>query len=162
MPVEIKSVRLEFPADANIVFGQAHFIKAAEDLYEVMVNSVPGARFGIAFCEASGPCLVRVEGNDPELKQVAARNALAVGAGHSFFVVMRNAYPINVLSRIRDCPEVCGIFCATANPVEVLVAERGNGRAVLGVVDGASPQGVEGEADVRKRKEFLRGLGYKL
>lgn len=160
--MDIKSIPLEFPSDTNIVLGQAHFIKTVEDLYEAMVNAVPGARFGIAFCEASGPCLVRVEGNEPELKEVAVRNALAVGAGHSFFIVMRGAYPINVLPALRNCPEVCGVFCATANPVEVLVAESGKGRAVVGVVDGASPLGVEGEADVKKRKDFLRGIGYKL
>lgn len=160
--MEIKTVRLEFPADSNLILGQAHFIKTAEDLYEAMVNSVPGARFGIAFCEASGPCLVRVEGNDPELKEVAVKNALAIGAGHCFIVVLRQAYPINVLRAIRECPEVCGIYCATANPVEVVLADLGGTRAVLGVGDGASPRGVESEPEVKKRKEFLRGLGYKL
>ncbi len=160
--MEIKTIRLSIPADSNIILGQAHFIKTAEDLYEAMVSSVPGARFGIAFCEASGPCLVRAEGNDPELKESAVENALAIGAGHSFIVVLRQAYPINVLRAIRECPEVCGIYCATANPVEVLVAELGGARAVLGVADGASPRGRETDADVKKRKEFLRGIGYKL
>lgn len=160
--MQITTVRLELPADSNIVFGQAHFIKTVEDLYEAVVNSVPGARFGIAFCEASGPCLVRVEGNDPELKEAAVKNALAVGAGHSFFLLLRQAYPINLLRAIRECPEVCAIFCATANPVEVVIADLGASRAVLGVADGASPRGVESEPDVKKRKEFLRGIGYKL
>ncbi|MCI0407939.1 MAG: adenosine-specific kinase [Acidobacteria bacterium] len=160
--MEIKRVPLSIPADSNIIFGQAHFIKTAEDLYEAMVNSVPGARFGIAFCEASGPCLVRAEGNDLELKESAVENALAIGAGHSFIVVLRQAFPINVLRAIRECPEVCGIYCATANPVEVLVADLGGARAVLGVADGASPRGRETDPDVKKRKEFLRGIGYKL
>lgn len=160
--MSITNVDLDFPSDANIVLGQAHFIKTAEDLYEAMVNSVPGARFGIAFSEASGPCLVRAEGNDEELKQLAIKNVLAIGAGHSFLVIMKDAYPINVLSRIRECPEVCGIYCATANPVTVLVWEVGEGRAILGVVDGASPKGVESEEDVKTRKEFLRKIGYKL
>jgi hypothetical protein len=158
----LTSVPLEFPADVNIVFGQAHFIKTAEDLYEAMMNSVPGVRFGIAFCEASGPSLVRVEGNDEELEALAVKNALAVGAGHTFFVLMRTAYPINVLQRIRDCPEVCGIYCATANPVEVVLAAAGSGRAVLGVADGASPKGIESAADKETRKAFLRKIGYKL
>jgi adenosine/AMP kinase len=160
--VELQSVTLSIPADCNLIFGQAHFIKTAEDLYEAVVNSVPGARFGLAFCEASGPCLVRVEGNDVELKQAAVQNALSVAAGHTFFVILKGAYPINVLGRIRDCPEVCGIYCATANPVRAVVADLGEGRAVLGVADGSPPRGVETEEDVKKRKDLLRGIGYKL
>jgi adenosine/AMP kinase len=159
--LEIKTIILEFPSDANIVLGQSHFIKTVEDLHEIMATTVPTARFGIAFSEASGPCLVRADGNDKELEQLAAKNVLAIGAGHCFLLIMKDAYPINVLPRIRECQEVCGIFCATANPVTVLVAPVGQGRAILGVVDGASPQGVEGEEDVKKRKEFLRTIGYK-
>jgi adenosine/AMP kinase len=159
--LEIKTIILEFPSDANIVLGQSHFIKTVEDLHEIMATTVPTARFGIAFSEASGPCLVRADGNDKELEQLAVKNVLAIGAGHCFLLIMKDAYPINVLPRIRECQEVCGIFCATANPVTVLVAPVGQGRAILGVVDGASPQGVEGEEDVKKRKEFLRTIGYK-
>ena len=159
--MNITSVKLEFPADANIVLGQAHFIKTVEDLYEVMVSSVPTSKFGIAFCEASQDRLVRTDGNDPELEDLAAKNALAIGAGHSFIIIMKDAFPINVLPRIRECPEVCGIFCATANPLEVLIVEKGEGRAIIGVVDGLSPVGVEGDDDVKKRKGFLRKIGYK-
>ena len=160
--MELKSVRMEIPRDANLILGQSHFIKTAEDLYEVMVNSVPGAKFAIAFNEASGPCLVRVEANDDELRAAAIANAQAIGAGHVFVVLLRQAYPINVLGRIKECFEVCSIYCATANPVEVIVAESPQGRGVLGVIDGASPKGVEGPDDARHRKEFLRKIGYKL
>ncbi len=159
--MNISSVRLEFPTDANIVLGQAHFIKTVEDLYEAMVSSVPGAKFGIAFCEASQERLVRTDGNDTELVDLAAKNALAVGAGHSFIIIMKDAFPINVLPRIRDCPEVCRIFCATANPLEVLLVETEQGRAIVGVVDGLTPVGVEGAEEVKKRKDFLRAIGYK-
>jgi adenosine/AMP kinase len=161
IPVNIQTVKLELPPEANIILGQAHFIKTVEDLYEAMVSSVPDSRFGIAFCEASQDRLVRTEGNDPELKGLAAKNALAIGAGHSFLVLMKDIFPINVLPRIRECPEVCRIFCATANPVEVLVTETDLGRAILGVVDGSTPVGIEEEEDVRKRKAFLRQIGYK-
>jgi adenosine/AMP kinase len=153
---------MEIPEGANLILGHSHFIKTAEDLYEAVVNTVPGAKFAIAFNEASGPCLVRVEGNDDELRKAAIANAQAVGAGHLFVVLLRQAYPINVLGRIKECFEVCSIFCATANPVEVIVAESAQGRGVLGVIDGAPPKGVEGARDVAQRKEFLRKIGYKL
>src|SRR5271170_4896757 len=141
--MELLSVRMEIPDGANLILGQSHFIKTAEDLYEVIVNTVPGAKFAVAFNEASGPCLVRVEANDDELRDAAASNAQAIGAGHVFVVLLREAYPINLLSRIRDCFEVCSIFCATANPLEVIVAQTEQGRGVLGVVDGLSPKGIE-------------------
>jgi len=160
--MELKSVKLEVPEGTNIVFGQTHFIKTVEDLYEVLVNALPKSRFGIAFCEASGACLIRVEGNDEEMKEVAIRNAQAVAAGHTFIMMLRDAYPINVLNAIKTCPEVCSIFCATANPVEVIVAESSQGRGVLGVIDGFSPKGVEGPADIQWRKDLLRKIGYKL
>jgi adenosine/AMP kinase len=159
--MELKAIRLEIPEGGNIIVGQTHFIKTAEDLYEAIVNTVPQARFGVAFNEASGPCLTRVEGNDEALKALAARNAAAIGAGHIFVVALREAYPINVLGRIKDVPEVCAVFCATANPVEVIVAETEQGRGILGVVDGFPPKGVEGEEEIRKRHEFLRRIGYK-
>jgi adenosine/AMP kinase len=160
--MELANVRMEIPEGANLIVGQSHFIKTAEDLYEVMVNTVPGAKFAIAFNEASGPCLVRVEANDDELRRAAIANAQAIGAGHVFVVLLRQAFPINVLGRIKECFEVCSIFCATANPVEVIVAQSAQGRGVLGVIDGSSPKGVEGPEDAAKRKEFLRKIGYKL
>jgi len=160
--METKKVRVEFPDGANVIIGQTHFIKTAEDLYEAMVNSAPKMRFGVAFCEASGPCLVRVEGNDANLKAVAAKNALNIGAGHSFIIVMQDVFPINVLQAVKNCNEVCSIFCATSNPVEVIVAETALGRGILGVVDGSKPKGVETEEDVKNRKDFLRKIGYKL
>ncbi|NWF54125.1 MAG: adenosine-specific kinase [Syntrophaceae bacterium] len=160
--MELKSVSLEIPGGANIIFGQTHFIKTVEDLYEIMVASMPLARFGIAFCEASGACLIRVEGNDEELKKVATRNAQAVGAGHTFFLILRDAYPINVLNAVKNCAEVCSIYCATANPVQVILAESSQGRGVLGVIDGFSPKGVEGPSDTQWRKELLRKIGYKI
>ncbi|MGH7837339.1 MAG: adenosine-specific kinase, partial [Candidatus Binataceae bacterium] len=139
-----------------------HFIKTAEDLYEVMVNTVPGAKFAVAFNEASGPCLIRAEANDEELRRAAISNAQAVGAGHLFVLLVREAFPINILSRLKDCFEVCTIFCATANPVEVIVAETTQGRGVLGVVDGSGPRGVESPDEARARREFVRKIGYKL
>ena len=160
--MELKSVRMEFPEDANIIIGQTHFIKTAEDLYEVMVSTVPNAKFGLAFNEASGPCLVRAEGNDSELKTLAIKNVKAIGAGHVFVIILKDAFPINVLNAIKNCPEVCSIFCATANPVEVIIAQTDLGRGVLGVIDGNSPKGVETDKDVQERKEFLRMIGYKL
>ena len=160
--MEFLSVSMEIPDGANLILGQSHFIKTAEDLYEVVVNTVPGAKFAVAFNEASGPCLVRVESNDDALRSAAVTNAQAIGAGHAFVVLIREAYPINLLSRVRDCFEVCTIFCATANPVEVIVAQTDQGRGVLGVVDGGSPKGVEGPEDVKRRHEFLRKIGYKL
>jgi hypothetical protein len=161
--MELKSVTMEIPEGANLILGHSHFIKTVEDLYEAVVNTVPGAKFAIAFNEASGPCLVRVEANDDELRKAAIANAQAVGAGHLFVVLLRQAYPINVLGRIKECFEVCTIFCATANPVEVIITESAQGgRGVLGVIDGTSPKGVEGASDVAHRKEFLRKIGYKL
>ncbi|HYB21031.1 MAG TPA: adenosine-specific kinase [Thermodesulfobacteriota bacterium] len=160
--MELKSLKLEIPEGTNIVFGQTHFIKSVEDLFEIMANALPKSRFGIAFCEASGACLVRGEGNDEEMKTVAIRNAQAVAAGHTFVLMLRDAYPINVLNAIKGCPEVCSIFCATANPVEVIVAESSQGRGVLGVIDGFSPKGVEGPSDIQWRKDLLRKIGYKL
>ena len=160
--MELKSVKLEFPEGANIIVGQTHFIKTVEDLYEILVNASSQVRFGIAFCEASGACLVRMEGNDEELKKVAVRNAQAIGAGHTFVMVLLDAYPINVLNAVKSCPEVCSIFCATANPVELIIAESSQGRGVLGVIDGFSPKGVEGAADIQWRKDFLRKIGYKI
>jgi uncharacterized protein len=160
--MELQSVRLEIPEGANLILGQAHFIKTAEDLYEVVVNTVPEAKFAVAFNEASGPCLIRVEANDEELRRAAIANAQAVGAGHLFVLLVRQAYPINLLSRVRDCFEVCSIYCATANPVEVLVAETPQGRGILGVVDGNSPKGAEGPDDRKRRHEFVRKIGYKL
>jgi adenosine/AMP kinase len=159
--IQLESVRAEFPSDANIVIGQAHFIKTVEDLYEAVVGTVPQARFGVAFNEASGPCLTRVDGNDDDLKKIAARNAQSIAAGHVFVLVIRNAYPINLLKAIRNVDEVCSIFCATANPVEVIVVRTEQGRGIMGVVDGNSPKGVEAEPDVRSRKELLRKFGYK-
>jgi adenosine/AMP kinase len=160
--MELESVAITIPENANFILGQAHFIKTVEDLHEIMVNTVPGAKFGIAFNEASEPCLVRVDANDEELRRAAIAAAQAIDAGHVFAVFLREAYPINVLGRIKECFEVCSIFCATANPVEIIVARGAQGRGVLGVIDGASPKGVEGPADVQKRKEFLRKIGYKL
>jgi adenosine/AMP kinase len=159
--LELQSVRMAFPADANIIIGQSHFIKTVEDLYEAMVTTVPQARFGLAFNESSGPCLTRAEGNDDELRAAAVKNAQALAAGHVFVLLLRNAYPINVLHAVRNAPEVCTIYCATANPVEVIVARSEQGGGVLGVIDGSAPKGVEGPADVTARHEFLRKIGYK-
>jgi hypothetical protein len=159
--MEIKQVPLSFSEGSNIILGQSHFIKTAEDIYEALITGCPHAKFGVAFCEASGPCLIRVEGNDPELKKSAAENALSLGAGHTFVVILRDAFPINILNAVKACQEVCQIFCATANPVEVIVAETGQGRGVLGVVDGFAPKGVETQADARARADFLRKIGYK-
>ena len=160
--MEIKTVALEIPEGANIIIGQTHFIKTAEDLYEVMVNAVPGIKFGVAFCEASGPCLVRAEGNDSALKEIAIRNAANIAAGHTFVILIKEAFPVNVLNSIKTCPEVCSVFCATANPVQVIVAETEQGIGIMGVIDGYSPKGVETEKDVQNRKQFLRNIGYKL
>ena len=160
--MELLSVRMEIPEGANIIIGQSHFIKTTEDLYEVVVNTVPGAKFAVAFNEASGPCLVRVEANDDELRRAAVSNAQSIGAGHVFVLLLRQAYPINLLSRVRDCFEVCSIFCASANPVEVILAQTPQGRGVLGVVDGSSPKGVESPDDATRRREFVRKIGYKL
>ena len=159
--MELKSIPLEVPEGGNLILGQSHFIKTVEDIYEAIVNTVPQMKFGVAFNEASGPCLTRVDGNDEGLKALAVQNATAVGAGHTFVVVMTDGYPINVLSRIKEVPEVCGIFCATANPVNAIVAETEEGRGVLGVIDGARPKGVESDEDVGRRRQFLRMIGYK-
>jgi hypothetical protein len=159
--MELKTVRLEIPENGNVILGQTHFIKTVEDLYEAIVNTVPQAKFGIAFNEASGACLTRVEGNDEALKALAARNAQAVAAGHTFCVALKDCYPINVLGRIKDVPEVCGIFCATANPVEVVLAETEQGRGILGVIDGSPPKGIEGADGVEWRHGLLRKIGYK-
>ncbi|GJQ23613.1 MAG TPA: adenosine-specific kinase [Candidatus Brocadia sapporoensis] len=159
--MEIKPVTMEIPEGANIIIGQAHFIKTVEDLYEVLINAVPGTKFGIAFCEASGPRLVRAEGNDATLRETAIQNARTIAAGHTFVVIIKEAFPVNVLNAVKACPEVCTIFCATANPVQVIVAETEQGRGVLGVVDGYSPKGVEGEKDIQNRRQFLRKIGYK-
>jgi adenosine/AMP kinase len=160
--MELLTVRMEIPKDANLILGHSHFIKTAEDLYEVVVNTVPGAKFAVAFNEASGPCLIRVEANDDELRGAAVANARSLGAGHAFVLLIREAYPINLLSRVRDSFEVCSIFCATANPVEVIIAETAQGRGILGVVDGNSPKGVETAEDLACRRQFLRKIGYKL
>jgi adenosine/AMP kinase len=157
----LDTVPLHIPDGANIVVGQSHFIKTVEDLYEAIATTTPQMKFGIAFNEASGPCLTRVDGNDEDMKAAAVRNATALGAGHVFVVVMRDGFPINVLNRIKDVPEVCRIFCATANPTLAIVAAHGEGRGVLGVIDGSSPKGVEGPEDAEKRRQFLRTIGYK-
>jgi len=159
--LEFESVRMQFPADANLILGQSHFIKTVEDLYEAVVGTVPQAKFGLAFNESSGPCLIRSEGNDDELRNAAIRNAQALGAGHVFVLILRDAYPINLLNVVQNIPEVCSIFCATANPAEVVVAKSDQGRGVMGVIDGSAPKGVETPADVTARKEFLRKIGYK-
>lgn len=162
MEARIETVRLAWTKDANIVVGQSHFIKTVEDIAEIMAGSVPGARYGLAFNEASGPCLVRTEGNDPALVADAQACALATGAGHTFYLVLGpGAYPINVLDRIKACPEVCRVFCATANPVQAIVARSDQGAGILGVIDGSSPLGVEGERDKAERKDMLRRFGYK-
>lgn len=159
--MELKTVALEIPDDGNIIFGQSHFIKTVEDVYEAIVNTVPQMKFGVAFCEASGACLIRADGNDDGLKELAIRNAQAVAAGHTFVICMKEGYPINLLTRIKDVPEVVGLYCATANSVEVIIAETELGRGVLGVIDGSSPKGVEGPADIEWRHSLLRKIGYK-
>ena len=152
---------LEIPEGGNLILGQSHFIKTVEDIYEAIVNTVPQMKFGVAFNEASGPCLTRADGNDDALKALAVRNATAIAAGHTFVVVMTDGYPINVLGRIKDVPEVCSIFCATANPVQAVIAESEQGRGVLGVIDGERPKGIESPEDASKRRDFLRMIGYK-
>jgi adenosine/AMP kinase len=159
--MELKLIPLEVPEGGNLILGQSHFIKTVEDIYEAIVNTVPHMKFGVAFNEASGPCLTRVDGNDEPLKALAARNASAIAAGHIFVVAMREGYPINVLGRIKDVPEVCCIYCATANPVQVVVAEGEEGSGVLGVIDGSAPKGVETKEDAETRRGFLRAIGYK-
>ncbi|MFC1704563.1 adenosine-specific kinase [Candidatus Omnitrophota bacterium] len=160
--MELNVVKIEKPEDVNIIIGQTHFIKTVDDLYEVLISASPGIQFGLSFCEASGACLVRSEGNDDELKKIAVDNALALGCGHSFIVVLRNAFPINVLNAIKNIQEVCSIYCATANPLEIVVAETEQGRGVTGVIDGSKPKGVEGQKDIQWRKDLLKKLRYKL
>jgi hypothetical protein len=160
--LEFKTVRIETPKDCNVILGMAHFIKTVEDLYEALVNSVPTIKFGIGFCESSGPCLVRHEGNDEELRRLAAEKALEIACGHSFIVFMKNAYPINVLDKIKKVPETCTVYAATANPLEIIIAETEQGRGIIGVVDGLKSKGIETEEDAKARKEFLRKIGYKL
>jgi len=159
--MEFHAIALDLPDESNLVAGQAHFIKTAEDLAEIVVTTVPGAKFGLAFCEASGPCLIRTEGNDPELVAAAVSNAERVASGHTFFLLLRDAYPINLLNAVKQCPEVARVFCATANPVQMLVAQSDQGRGVVGVVDGRSPRGLENDAQRAERREFLRRIGYK-
>ncbi len=159
--MELHSVRLDIPTDGNIVVGQSHFIKTVEDIYEAIVGTVPGMKFGVAFNEASGACLTRVDGNDSELEANAVANAQAIGAGHIFVIAMRGGYPINILGRIKDVAEVCNIFCATANPVEVIVAQSEQGRGILGVIDGNPPKGIESDNDKEWRHGLLRKIGYK-
>jgi uncharacterized protein len=159
--MDLKTVRLVIPENGNIILGHSHFIKTVEDLYEAIVNTVPQMKFGIAFNEASGDCLIRVDGNDPELEGIATANAQALSAGHAFVIALRDGYPINVLSRIREIPEICNIFCATANPVEVILAETAQGRGILGVIDGSPPKGIESSNDREWRHGLLRKIGYK-
>ena len=160
--MELHAIKIDKPESANVIVGQSHFIKTVEDLHEALTGAVPGIEFGLAFCEASGPALVRVSGTSEELVRQAQANALALSAGHVFVILLGNAFPINVLNAIKAVPEVCSIFCATANPVEIIVAETGQGRGVIGVIDGMKPQGVESEKDIAERKGMLRRFGYKL
>jgi len=160
--MEFKTERLTFPEDCNIIVGQSHFIKTIEDVYEIMVESTPDGKFGVAFCEASGPCLIRKAGNDEEMIASAVDNAGKIAAGHSFVVVMKGVFPINVLNAIKGCQEVCRIFCATANPVDLIIAQNELGRGIMGVIDGFSPKGVESEKDIEERKKLLRKFGYKI
>jgi len=160
--MELLIVPIEKPEDLNLILGQSHFIKTVEDVYEALVGTSSQLRFGLAFCESSGPRLVRKAGNDEELVELAVRNARAIGAGHSFIVFLREGFPVNVLNQIKQVPEVCGIFCATANPVEVVIAETAQGRSILGVIDGESPLGVENDEDIAERHDLLRKIGYKL
>lgn len=160
--LEFKAVKIKKPEAANLILGQSHFIKSVEDIYEVMVNNVPGVKFGLAFVESSGECKVRMEGTDPELKELAGENALNLGCGHSFIILLKDAYPINVLNALKSVPEVCNIYCATANSVEVIVAESETGRGIMGVIDGLNPKGLENNEDISWRKDLLRKFGYKL
>lgn len=162
MTISLRSVAIQKPDSINLILGQAHFIKTVEDLHEALVTTVPGIKFGLAFCEASGPCLVRWSGTDDELMDLARTNALAIGAGHSFIILLRDCFPVNVLPMVRQVPEVCTIYCATANEAEVILAETEGGRGILGVVDGAVPKGIEQAADIAERKSLLRRFGYKL
>jgi hypothetical protein len=160
--LDLKFVNIQVPEGCNIILGMSHFIKTVEDLYEALVNTVPNIKFGVGFCESSGPCLVRHEGNDEELRRLAAETAFKLACGHCFIIFLKNAYPINVLERIKHVPEVCTIFASTANPLQVIIAETGQGRGILGVIDGLRSKGIEKEEDIRARKDFLRKIGYKL
>jgi len=160
--MELKTVTIEKPADVNCIVGQSHFIKTVEDIHEALVTAVPKIKFGLAFCESSGPALVRWSGTDSEMIELAKKNALALSAGHSFIIFLKDCYPINVLNVVKNVPEVCHIYCATANPVEVILAETAQGRGILGVIDGVKSKGIEGEKEIAERKEFLRKIGYKL
>ena len=159
--MELKLIPIENPDELNLILGQSHFIKTVEDLHEALVTAIPGIQFGLAFCEASGPCLIRHTGTNDELEALAIRNAEAIGAGHSFVVFLKDAFPINVMNAVKRVPEVCRIFCATANPVQAVVVEDEQGRGILGVIDGVRPKGVEGPDDIAQRKAFLRTIGYK-
>jgi adenosine/AMP kinase len=160
--MELKTVTLEIPVGCNLILGQTHFIKTVEDLYEIMVGISSQVKFGIAFCEASAACLIRIAGNDEILQETATKNAQAISAGHIFIIVLKDAYPLNFLNAIKQCPEVCNIYCATANPVQAILAETEQGRGILGVIDGFSPKGVEGNEDIKARQDLLRHIGYKL
>lgn len=160
--LEFKAVKIKKPEAVNLILGQSHFIKSVEDIYEVMVNNVPGVKFGLAFVESSGECKVRMEGTDQELKKLAGENALNLGCGHSFIILLKDSYPINVLNALKNVPEVCNIYCATANSVEVIVAESETGRGIMGVIDGLKPKGLENNEDISWRKDLLRKFGYKL
>ncbi len=161
--MKLELIKLDFPKDCQIILGQSHFIKTVEDLHEAMVNSVPGIKFGLAFCESSGPCLVRHSGTDKELEKIASEQAFKLGCGHCFLIIMRGAYPINVLNRIKEVPEVCTIYCATGNPIKVLIIEDEEGnRGIAGIIDGSRSKGIENEENIKERKEFLRKIGYKL
>ncbi|HSG28034.1 MAG TPA: adenosine-specific kinase [Candidatus Krumholzibacterium sp.] len=160
--MELVTVKIEKPEDINMIIGMSHFIKTVEDIHEAAVNAVPGIKFGVAFCEASGECLVRLSGTDPEMVELARKNAEAVGAGHTFFIFLKNAFPVNILNAVKSVPEVCSIFCATANQVDVIVADNGSGRGILGVIDGSKPRGIEDENGRKWRHELLRNIGYKL
>lgn len=160
--MEIKTVKIDIPDGCNIILGQTHFIKTAEDLYEIIATTVPQAKFGIGFTEASGPCLIRAEGNDNGLINTCVKNLQTISAGHVFCILLKDAFPINILNQIKNCPEVCKIYCATANPLQIIVASTEQGNGVMGVIDGFSPKGVEGPEDKKHRKEFLRKIGYKL
>jgi len=160
--VEVKTVKIDPPKDCNVILGMAHFIKTVEDLYEALVNAVPNIKFGIGFCESSGPCLVRSEGNDAELKRLATEKAFEIACGHSFLIYIKNAYPLNVLDKVKKVPEVCTVFAATANPLEIIIVETAQGRGIIGVVDGLKSKGIETDVNVKERREFLRKIGYKL
>ena len=160
--MEYKTVRIEAREDCNVILGMAHFIKTVEDLYEALINAAPNIKFGIGFCESSGPCLVRHEGTDEQLRQLAAKTALEIGCGHSFIIFLKNAYPINVLDKVKNVPEVCTIYAATANPLEIIIAETKQGRGIMGVIDGTKSKGIETEQNIKERKKFLRKIGYKL